>query len=229
MLGASLTALKGHAGREVEQAYARARELCEQVDDTSRLFPLLLALGWFYLIRGSQDAARDVGARLLAMAETTRDPAFSLVAHHALGVASFYGGEFETALAHLERGIELYDPGAQPDAVRPRSASPGSGMSCMLHAGWALWVLGYPARAVVRLQEAIELAHSIDHPFSLAHGHRFGAVPPVAGGARRQPRTGRAEPLPCRPNMASAPSSRRRTSTGAGSSLNKGEKRTASR
>src|SRR5262249_12307632 len=66
ILGGALTALKGHAGREVEQAYARARALCEQVDDTPRLLPVLLALGWFYLVRGSQDAARDVGRRLLA-------------------------------------------------------------------------------------------------------------------------------------------------------------------
>ena len=34
--GSALTALKGRAGPEVEQAYARARELCEQVDDTPR-------------------------------------------------------------------------------------------------------------------------------------------------------------------------------------------------
>jgi predicted ATPase len=177
MLGSALTALKGHAGREVEQAYARARDLCEQVDDTSRLFPVLLALGWFYLIRGSQDAARDVGRRLLGMAETTGDPAIFLGAHHALGVGCFYGGEFETAIAHLERGIELYDPTAHsPTRSSAFRLNVDSGLSCTLHAAWALWVLGYPARAATRMQEALELAPSIDHPFSLAHGHRFAAA-----------------------------------------------------
>ena len=177
MLGSALTALKGHAGREVEQAYARARELCEQVDDTPRLFPVLLALGWFYLVRGSQDAARDVGRRLLAMAETTRDPAIFLGAHHALGFASFYSGEFETALAHLKRGIELYDPKAHsPTRSSAFRLNLDSGMSCTLHTAWALWVLGYPAQAAALMQEALELAHSIDHPFSLAHGHRFAAA-----------------------------------------------------
>jgi len=177
MLGSALTALKGHAGREVEQAYARARELCEHVDDTPRLFPVLLALGWFYLVRGSQDAARDVGRRLLAMAEATRDPAIFLAAHHALGVVSFYGGEFETALAHLERGIELYDPNAHsPTRSSAFRLNADAGMSCGLHAAWTLWVLGYPARSVARMQEALELAHSIDHPFSLAHGYRFAAA-----------------------------------------------------
>jgi DNA-binding winged helix-turn-helix (wHTH) protein/predicted ATPase len=177
MLGSALTALKGHAGREVEQAYARARDLCEQVDDTARLFPVLLALGWFYLIRGSQDAARDVGRRLLGMAETTRDPAIFLGAHHALGVGCFYGGEFESAVAHLERGIELYDPAAHsPTRSAAFRLNVDSGLSCTLHGAWALWALGYPARAVARMQEALELAPLIDHPFSLAHAHRFAAA-----------------------------------------------------
>jgi predicted ATPase len=176
MLGSALTALKGHAGPEVERAYARARELCDHVDDTPRLFPVLLGLGWFYLIRGSQDAARDVGRRLLAMAEATRDPAIFLAAHNALGLVSFYGGEFETALAHLERGIALYDPKAHsPTRSSAFRFILDPGMSCMVHAAWTLWVLGYPARAVARMQEALELALVIDHPFSLAHAHRFAA------------------------------------------------------
>ena len=57
-LGAAFTVLKGRSGSEIEQAYARARQLCEQVDDPPRVFPVLLALSWFYFVRGSQDAAR---------------------------------------------------------------------------------------------------------------------------------------------------------------------------
>ena len=45
----------------------------------------------------------------------------------------FYGGEFETALAHLERGIELYDPRHTARPVRPRSAS--------------TWIRACPARS----------------------------------------------------------------------------------
>src|SRR5262249_45298152 len=48
MLGSALTAIGGHATREVERSYARARELCEHVDDTERLFRVLPGLGWFY-------------------------------------------------------------------------------------------------------------------------------------------------------------------------------------
>jgi predicted ATPase len=177
MLGAAFTVLKGRSGPEVEQAYARARELCDQVDDPPRVFPVLLALGWFYFVRGSQDAARDVGGRMLAIAEATRDPGFFLVGHHMLGVASFYGGEFETALDHLERGVELYDPQKHSPTRSPAFRHHlDTGVSCRMHGGWALWVLGYPSRATEWMQAAMEVARSIDHPFSVAHCHRFMAL-----------------------------------------------------
>jgi DNA-binding winged helix-turn-helix (wHTH) protein/predicted ATPase len=189
MLGAAFTVLTGRTGPEVERAYARARELCEQVDDPPRVFPLLLALGWFYFIRGSQGAARDVGARMLAIAEATGDRAFHLIGHHTMGVASFYGGEFETALGHLERGVELYDPQAHSPMRSPAFRHHlDTGVSCRLHGGWALWALGYPARAVEWMRAAMEVARSTDHPFSLAHCHRFMALFHQSRGERDQSR-----------------------------------------
>ena len=151
------------------------------------------------------------------MAEATRDTAILLAAHNTLGIASFYGGEFEAALTHLERGIELYDPGAHsPNRSSALRLILDSGVSCMVHAAWTLWALGYPARAAARMREALALSRSIDHPFSLAHACRSAAAfHHCLRRARRHPGAGRAE-SPCRPNMASAPSAWRRTSTSAG-------------
>ena len=47
-----LIATKGWAAPEVEQAYTRARELCQQVGETPQLFPVLFGLWQFYLVRG---------------------------------------------------------------------------------------------------------------------------------------------------------------------------------
>ena len=176
-LGSALLALKGHAAAEVERAYARARELCEQVDDSPRLLQILRALGRFYVVRGSLDAAGSVGQRLRRMAESTADTATSLAAHEMLGDVSFYRGELEAALTHLDHAIALHAP-----ATHPRRASStfrpvlDSGVSCTAHAAWTLWMLGYPTRAAVRMREALTLAHSIGHPFSLAHAYRFAAA-----------------------------------------------------
>ena len=43
-LGAPLMATKGFAAPEVEAAYTRARELCQQVGETPQLFPVLFGL-----------------------------------------------------------------------------------------------------------------------------------------------------------------------------------------
>src|SRR5262249_5932272 len=136
MLGSALTAFKGHAAREVEQAYARARELYDRVDETPRLFPVMRALGWFYLVRGPSDSAREMGERLATMAEASGDAAMLLATHNALGLVSFYRGEFGDALDHLDRGIALYDPTAhnqtRSPAFRPHQ---DPGVSCTTHAG----------------------------------------------------------------------------------------------
>ena len=42
-LGSALMAIKGYAAPEVEQAYARARELCQQVGETPELFRVLVS------------------------------------------------------------------------------------------------------------------------------------------------------------------------------------------
>ncbi len=47
-LGAALQVAKGFAAPEVERAYARARELCQQVGETPEIVPVLYGLWRFY-------------------------------------------------------------------------------------------------------------------------------------------------------------------------------------
>ena len=146
---------------------------------------MLLGLGWFYIVRGPSLAALDVGRRLLAVAEATGDPAASLAAHNALGTASFYGGEFEAAHPHLEQGMALYDP-AEHNPNRSLGFLGGldPGLSCKCHDAWTLWALGYPTRAAARMRDALALARSVDHPFTLAHACRFAAAFHLSRGER---------------------------------------------
>src|SRR5512144_2565325 len=111
MLGAALTATQGYGAPDVARPYERARELCAQVGDTVWLPPVLLGLGRFHQSRGELQIARGLGERLLAIAESTRDTTLRLAGHNAMGIMAFHGGEFESALAHLQQGIHLYDPG----------------------------------------------------------------------------------------------------------------------
>jgi tetratricopeptide (TPR) repeat protein len=176
MLGGALTATHGYGAAEVARPYERARELCGEMGDTIQLFPVLLGLGRFHQGRGELAIANDLGRRLLAIAEATTDAAIGLAAHYALGIMAFYAGEFEAALAHLERGIDLYDADRHtPSRSVAFRAGQDPGASCIVYAALTLQVLGYPDRAAQRIREALGLARSIGHPFSVAYACHFAA------------------------------------------------------
>src|SRR5262245_4908355 len=84
-LGAPLTATKGVATRELGKAYARARELCQQLGDTPQLFPMLRGLLLFYTARAEHQTARELAELCLHLAQSTRDPALLLETHYTLG------------------------------------------------------------------------------------------------------------------------------------------------
>ena len=88
-LGPALMATKGWAAPEVEQAYARARELCQQVGETPQLFPVLWGL-WRFLSCGRSSRRRGSwGSSSSAWPRRVHDPALLLEAHRALGPTLF--------------------------------------------------------------------------------------------------------------------------------------------
>src|SRR5207249_1142578 len=109
-LGPALINTRGQAAPEVLHAYARARELCQQVGQTPQLFQVLRGLWYFSLHRVELQTARELREQLLTLAQHIGDPALLLEAHYALGNTLNYLGEFATAQAHFAQGIALYDP-----------------------------------------------------------------------------------------------------------------------
>ncbi len=172
-LGPVLMSTKGEAAPEVEKAYARARELCEQVGDTPQLFPVLRGLWICYLERAALQPARELGEQLLTLAERQQESALLLEAHRALGLSLFWQGELASAQVHLEQGIALYDRQQHRSHAVLYGLDPG--VHCLSYAAWALWLLGYPDRAMQRSHEALAWAQELSHPFSLAAALYFTA------------------------------------------------------
>jgi DNA-binding winged helix-turn-helix (wHTH) protein/predicted ATPase len=174
LLAAALTTTHSWAAPEVAQAFARARALCERAGDAAQLWPVLHGLMRFYLVRGQLSTARDVAGELLAAAETTPDPAPALAAHNVLGLTAFHAGEFAEALIHFDRAMALYDPALHsPSRSAVFRVGQDPAVSCTVQSALGLWMLGYPRRAVARMQEGLALARSLDHPFSLSYSCHF--------------------------------------------------------
>jgi class 3 adenylate cyclase/predicted ATPase len=164
--GVALIATKGFAAPEVEHAYARARELCQHVEDAQQVFPVVFGLWGHYHTAADLQTARELAEQLLTLAQHQNDPAFLLQGHRALGDTLNRLGEFVLACQHLEQGIALYDRQQHRSHALLYGQDPG--MGCLGFAALVLWMLGYPEQSLRRSDEALSVAQDVAHPFSLA-------------------------------------------------------------
>jgi class 3 adenylate cyclase/predicted ATPase len=174
-LGPALTVTKGYADAEVEYTYARAQELCTQVEETPQLFPVLWGLWVFANGRAKHQTARALGAQLLTLAQHVRDSALLLEAHHALWTTLFHLGEVVIAHEHVQQGMLLYNR-EQHHTHTFLYGGHDPGVCCGNFASRALWLLGYPEQALQRSKVALSLAQHLSHPFSLAYALYAGAI-----------------------------------------------------
>jgi class 3 adenylate cyclase/predicted ATPase len=173
-LGQVLAAAKGYGHPEVERVYNRARNLTERVQDTPRLFPVLLGLTINHAVRSELSAARGLGERLLALAQQASDPVLMVEASYALGITCSWLGEFASAWQHLERGINQYDI-AQHQAHLALYGQDG-GPICLCRGAMALWYLGYDDRALELMDEALAITAKLGHLFSRAYVLTWAAI-----------------------------------------------------
>lgn len=165
--GLALTATKGYAAPELEDTYARARELSRQIGEAPEILPLLNGSWSFYHVRGDFQSARELGEQQLRLAEKSESPVALIQARRSIGVTLLYSGELEPGLAHIEKAIALYDPTVHCDfAFRLNGLD--LGVSVLSFAAWGSWLLGRPTRALQRNDDMISMARSIDHPYTVA-------------------------------------------------------------
>jgi class 3 adenylate cyclase/tetratricopeptide (TPR) repeat protein len=172
-MGSPLLMLKGHTAPEVEQTYARAYDLAQQLGDTPQRFSVLVGVWRFYLSQARLHTARELAEQCFALAQHLQDPTSLQEAHTYLGSTFFFMGDPGTALTHLEQGIALYDPEQSHTLAFSRGTDPG--VVCLSRAAWVLWWLGYPDQALARSQEAVALAQRLSHPYSLYFALQYDA------------------------------------------------------
>jgi class 3 adenylate cyclase/predicted ATPase len=165
-LGPALMNTKAFEAPDVERVHARARALCQQVGDTQQLFSALWGLFYLHQVGAQLQRAREVGEELLGVAQQLQDPELFVVAHRALGNASFWRGELGLAHADVKQALALYDPQQMRDhAVR---YGQDAGVVCRLLGSVTLWLLGYPDQARQWSEAALTHAQGLRHAYTLA-------------------------------------------------------------
>ncbi len=174
VLGPVFMSVKGITSLDSQRAYARARDLCQQLGETSQLFPVLYGLWRFHMVRAEFKATRELAEQLFSLAQRKKDTALLLESQRVLGATMFWLGEMAPARAHSEQGMALYDPQKHRSHAFVYGQDPG--VACQCFAAMSMWVLGYPDQALHRIQEALTLAQEFTHPFSLGFALTMAAV-----------------------------------------------------
>ena len=171
-LGSVYQAALGYAAPEVGPAFARARELCQRIGQTSQLFAVMWGNWSWHLVRGDLQMCMDFADEMMTVAKDAQDRSMTMEAYVAPAVTLFYRGDFAGCRKHCEEAIAKYE-----DLEQCRIWSANTGQNSATHIrcylSLALWHLGYPDQALKVNEQMISLARQIEHPFSLAHALHF--------------------------------------------------------
>jgi class 3 adenylate cyclase/predicted ATPase len=165
-LGPVLINARGPRTREVAENYAKARELCAQQPESALHFAAFWG-SW----RFSENfrTKRDLAYSLSAVAERLGDPGLRLQAHHCLWATLFHLGQHEACCEHVAKALYLYGLGDY-QAHSASYAGHDPKVCALGEKALALWLLGFPERALEAIREAMTWARTLVHAGSVAHG-----------------------------------------------------------
>jgi class 3 adenylate cyclase/predicted ATPase len=172
-LGSVLMVVKGYAAPETGKAYARARELWEQLGSPLEFLRVPYGPSLYHAVRGEFELALRLDEDLLYLSRRRSGTAGLVLAHQSLGRNLMWTGRFASSRTHSEAGLALYDPISHHSLVHQAGFHPQVVSQAVL--GIVLLCLGFPDRALARSSAAIVEARSLVHPPSLAVSLAMGA------------------------------------------------------
>jgi predicted ATPase len=174
-LGRAFIHAKGHASPEVNQAFIRARELCQQGGTPQQHLLAMSGLRDCYIVRAELQTAHELAEQCLHLASHVPNASVRSGAHSSHGALLFCLGDFTAARASLEQGIAYYQ-GPQSHRAQTLRMGVDTGVTCRAWASVTLWALGYPDQALQRSREALTLAQALSHPYSMMFALHFAAL-----------------------------------------------------
>ena len=175
-LGGALVATSGYGVDECRDLFARARAVCDRLQDaTPKLFPVLYGHWVYEHVNGRLTNSIGLAEQFLSQAEGTADRALEMIGHRLVGFTLLARGRADLALPHLRCALAAYDPTQDTPLAYVYGQNPKVG--ALMGAGVALGHLGFPDKAArtVRqgLDEARMLAHSNTLAWALFHASLF--------------------------------------------------------
>jgi class 3 adenylate cyclase/tetratricopeptide (TPR) repeat protein len=108
--GRALMATKGYGAPELGETLARARKLCEQLDQPEQLLPVVCGQWVFCSVRAELLQAERHTEEVRHLVEARDDPAWNCFGQIISGDVSLWLGKFINSRSYLERALSLWDP-----------------------------------------------------------------------------------------------------------------------
>ena len=164
-LGNSLRATEGWSADSVKRAYTRALELCKESGLDEHTFPAAFGL-WTWNFLRAPNESQGSAEYLLNASENVDDSVYKVLAHEALGFTLFAQGKFAAAHVALERSISLCEDSKAAAYLELSAQDPR--VHVRSYDSMALWMLGFPDKALRLCAEARRYADLSQYPFSEA-------------------------------------------------------------
>ena len=155
-----LNAIHGYSSPQVQATLERSAHLADKLSRSRDLMSCLVGLFAVRFVQGHVTDAHEFATRALELAEAEHIAAGQ--AHMVVAASLTSLGRLEEALDHFERSRELgggsvsHIVGTLPE------------VHSLAWSAHAQWLLGHPEQAVATCREAVELARSEEHPYTLA-------------------------------------------------------------
>jgi class 3 adenylate cyclase/tetratricopeptide (TPR) repeat protein len=173
-LGSASVVAHGLQSVEAEQAYIRASEIGEKLDDGPKSFQAKWGLWINANLRRKTALARSRANELVTLAQQSGDGELLLEAYHCQLSTAHFRGDVAAALDGCRNAIALYDM-AQHRHLAHAFGGHDPGVCAHAQCGNSLQLSGDGQGARRHFTQTIELAEMLDHPNSLGHGlHNIG-------------------------------------------------------
>ena len=164
-LGPPLISTRGSGSDVVEQVYRRAVELAERLPQTEEHFAALW--GWWRISKNFITKS-ERAQKLQVLADQLDDDGLRLQAHHCQWATLFHLADHRASRQHIQAGLALYDR-QDYRSHASRYAGHDPKVCALGEAAQALWLSGFPERALATMKQAREWAHALDQAGSLVH------------------------------------------------------------
>jgi predicted ATPase len=165
MLGTAYMALLGWMAIEISHTLRPARELAIRLGEHELLISILYQISNYHAMRCEYAACLEVDNELNALAQSSGHSSAFIVARFAQADTECFTGNFAKARQHGEQLLRAYDRQKHGHLIYALNMDPKCNM--LLWGGYWLWALGYPDQAKRAVQEMIEFAKPLGHPFNL--------------------------------------------------------------